>query len=202
VALADALLCEPPLLLLDEPTAGLDPNQVSEVRSLLGELGKERAVLLSTHVLSEVEATCERALVIHRGRLVAAGSLAELSAQARGQRAEILVRGDLEAARTALSQAGLRVGGDSSEGDGHRLKVDAGSTSAGDVTGTIERAVAALVGAGLHVRGAQPERAALDEVFRALTHAAGVGHPISAHPSLGPPSLGDGPPDAREGTLP
>src|SRR6187402_764538 len=88
VALADALLADPPLLILDEPTAGLDPNQVREVRALIRELAEQHTVLLSTHILSEVEATCERALVIDRGRLVAQGTLQELS---RGRRSQTLL---------------------------------------------------------------------------------------------------------------
>jgi ABC-2 type transport system ATP-binding protein len=75
-------------LILDEPTAGLDPNQVREVRALIKDLSADHTVLLSTHILSEVEATCQRALVIDRGRLVAQGSLAELS---RGRRSTTLL---------------------------------------------------------------------------------------------------------------
>src|SRR5688572_23095408 len=78
VALADALVSDPPLLILDEPTAGLDPNQIREVRALIKELSSTRTILLSTHILSEVEATCDRALVIHRGKLVLEGPLSTL----------------------------------------------------------------------------------------------------------------------------
>ena len=66
----------PSLLILDEPTAGLDPNQIREVRGLISRLSEERTILLSTHILSEVEATCNRAVVIHKGRLVAEGEIA------------------------------------------------------------------------------------------------------------------------------
>ena len=71
VGLADALLAKPPLLVLDEPTAGLDPNQIREVRDVIKQLGKEHTVLLSTHILSEVEASCSRVVVIAKGKLVA-----------------------------------------------------------------------------------------------------------------------------------
>jgi ABC-2 type transport system ATP-binding protein len=81
VGLADALIGSPPLLILDEPTAGLDPNQIQQVRELIRGLGDEHTILVSTHILSEVEATCERALVIHRGTLVASGTLGELRDQ-------------------------------------------------------------------------------------------------------------------------
>jgi gliding motility-associated transport system ATP-binding protein len=80
LGLADALLGEPALLVLDEPTVGLDPNQIRELREVIRALGGAHTVLLSTHVLSEVEAVCTRALVLHRGRVVAQGEVAGLRA--------------------------------------------------------------------------------------------------------------------------
>ena len=76
--LAQALVHDPRILVLDEPTVGLDPNQIVEIRSLIRELGRERTVILSSHILPEVVATCDRLLVIHRGRIVADGTPAEL----------------------------------------------------------------------------------------------------------------------------
>jgi ABC-2 type transport system ATP-binding protein len=76
VGLADALLADPPVLILDEPTAGLDPAQIRETRKLMRELGKEHTMLLSTHILSEVEATCDSVIIIYQGRVVEDGSLA------------------------------------------------------------------------------------------------------------------------------
>ena len=78
VGLADALLADPPVLILDEPTAGLDPSQIRETRVLIRELGEQHTVLLSTHILSEVEHTCEQAILINRGEVAAAGRLADL----------------------------------------------------------------------------------------------------------------------------
>jgi ABC-2 type transport system ATP-binding protein len=78
VGLADALLHDPPVLILDEPTAGLDPSQIRETRGLIRDLGEQHTVLLSTHILSEVEMTCDRAIIINRGRVAAAGRLDEL----------------------------------------------------------------------------------------------------------------------------
>jgi len=78
--LAQAILHDPPILILDEPTDGLDPNQKHEVRQLIRELGRERAVVLSTHILEEVEAVCTRAVLINRGRIVFDGSPAEMDA--------------------------------------------------------------------------------------------------------------------------
>src|SRR3970282_2519885 len=78
--LAQAILAEPDLLILDEPTEGLDPNQRAEIRRLITHLGAERTVLLSTHVMQEVRATCDRLLIIHRGRIIADGSVDDLLA--------------------------------------------------------------------------------------------------------------------------
>ena len=96
VALADALVSNPPLLILDEPTAGLDPNQIVEVRKLIADLGQSHTILLSTHILPEVEAVCDRALVIARGRLLAEGTIAELKARRGGREIAILARWDSE----------------------------------------------------------------------------------------------------------
>jgi gliding motility-associated transport system ATP-binding protein len=82
VGLADALLASPPVLILDEPTAGLDPTQIRATRTLIRELGREHTILLSTHILSEVEMTCDSAIIIHQGQVAAAGSLADLKHKA------------------------------------------------------------------------------------------------------------------------
>ena len=85
VGLAQAMIHDPEVLVLDEPTTGLDPNQIVEIRQLIKELGKEKTVILSSHILSEVEATCDRILIINRGRIVADGSADTLRSQAQGQ---------------------------------------------------------------------------------------------------------------------
>ena len=84
VGLAAAILHRPDLLILDEPTEGLDPNQRVEIRKLIAELGRERTVVLSTHVLPEIQFTCSRVLIINRGRIVADGPVDELVARAKG----------------------------------------------------------------------------------------------------------------------
>jgi ABC-2 type transport system ATP-binding protein len=83
VGLADALLHEPELLILDEPTIGLDPGQIREVRELISRLGGRHTVLLSSHILPEVEAACSRVIIINRGRIAASGTPAELVRQSR-----------------------------------------------------------------------------------------------------------------------
>src|SRR3954471_18422552 len=84
VGLAAAILHRPDLLVLDEPTEGLDPNQRVEIRRMIAQLGRERTVVLSTHVLPEVQFTCSRLLIINRGRIVADGPVEELVSRARG----------------------------------------------------------------------------------------------------------------------
>src|SRR5438105_626490 len=98
VGLADALLADPPVLILDEPTAGLDPSQIRASRELIRELGKEHTILLSTHILPEVEMTCDSVIIIHRGRIVASSSLAELARRA-GAQTVIVVETDGPVAR-------------------------------------------------------------------------------------------------------
>ncbi len=85
VGLAQAMIHDPEILVLDEPTTGLDPNQIVEIRKLIRELGKEKTVVLSTHILPEVEATCDRILIINKGKIVADGSAESLRKQATGQ---------------------------------------------------------------------------------------------------------------------
>jgi ABC-2 type transport system ATP-binding protein len=84
VGLAQALLHDPPVLILDEPTTGLDPNQIAEIRGLITEIGTEKTVMLSSHILKEVEMTCDRILIIDQGRIVADGPTEELRQQFLG----------------------------------------------------------------------------------------------------------------------
>jgi ABC-2 type transport system ATP-binding protein len=79
VGLAAAMIHSPPILILDEPTSGLDPNQIAEIRDLIKEVGRKRTVILSTHIMQEVEATCSRALIMSSGKLVGHGTIAELT---------------------------------------------------------------------------------------------------------------------------
>ncbi len=89
VGLAQAMIHDPEILVLDEPTTGLDPNQIIEIRKLIRDLGKEKTVILSTHILPEVEATCDRILIINKGKIVADGTPETLRKQSQGN--EILM---------------------------------------------------------------------------------------------------------------
>lgn len=104
VGLAQALIHDPDILILDEPTSGLDPNQIVEIRNLIKQLGKDRTIILSTHNLPEVMATCSRILIIHRGRIVADGTAAQLEErEAENERLQVLVRGaDPQLVKTEL----------------------------------------------------------------------------------------------------
>ncbi len=84
VGLAQAMIHNPPILILDEPTSGLDPNQIVEIRELIREIGRERTVVLSTHILSEVQASCDRVIIIDNGTLVADGTPEELRSSLSG----------------------------------------------------------------------------------------------------------------------
>jgi ABC-2 type transport system ATP-binding protein len=85
VGLAQALIHDPEVLILDEPTTGLDPNQIVEIRELIKRIGREKTVILSSHILAEVEATCDRILIINKGKIVADGTAKELKKQSEGK---------------------------------------------------------------------------------------------------------------------
>ena len=176
VGLADALVANPPLLVLDEPTAGLDPNQIRDVREVIRELGKEHTVLLSTHILSEVEASCSRVVVIAGGKLVAAGTMDELSKKRRSAGLFVVVRGNLDAALAALRgvEGIAKVSRDESRHDAGVVAVRCSWSKKIDeqaAARATEQAVAALVGAGLAVREASPVKSSLEELFGELTGA-------------------------------
>ena len=171
VGLADAVVASPPLLVLDEPTAGMDPNQIREVRALIADLGGEHTILLSTHILSEVEATCSRVLVIDRGKLVAEGDPETLGALRGRQRLEFVLRGSVdELLRIALSEglpdhakvASLRP-------DGELVRVILEIDAEGDLGAVAEEVVARAVAGGMAVREVVPAKATLEEVFASVT---------------------------------
>lgn len=85
VGLAHAMMSDPEILVLDEPTSGLDPNQIAEIREIIKQMGKEKTIIISTHILSEAEATCDRVVIINRGKIVADGSMETLKQSAGGQ---------------------------------------------------------------------------------------------------------------------
>lgn len=105
VGLAQSLIHDPPILILDEPTSGLDPSQTIEIRNLIKEIGKEKLVLFSTHILPEVAATCTRILIIHQGEIVANGTLGELVSQVQSEDTlQVAIRGSEEAITSKLKE--------------------------------------------------------------------------------------------------
>ena len=104
VGLAQAIIHNPDVLILDEPTAGLDPKQINETRDLIKGLAGDHTIILSTHILPEVEQTCEQVLIINKGKLVATDSVRNL--QARGARRRVAAGGSCRARRPARSSAG------------------------------------------------------------------------------------------------
>jgi ABC-2 type transport system ATP-binding protein len=172
VGLADALVANPPLLILDEPTAGLDPNQIREVRDLIRRLGENHTILLSTHILPEVETTCARAIVIDRGKVVAEGTIDELRERRAGAGAKIRVSDpDARAADVVRKVKGVEsVVATELDATTVDLQVHYQADAPRDGR-VLERAVAALVGAGIGVREASAARATLEDVFAELTLA-------------------------------
>lgn len=169
VALADALLGDPPLLILDEPTSGLDPNQLRHVRDLIRSFAGKKTVFLSTHILPEVESTCQRMVIIRAGKKVAEGDKASLRARATGdQIVRIVGVGEAAAFERALEDvAGVRRV--SAEGVAGGTSAVTLVTEPGDAS--LDAVFAAVVKAGLSLRELRREQASLEDVFADLTTA-------------------------------
>ncbi|MBI5589661.1 MAG: ATP-binding cassette domain-containing protein [Deltaproteobacteria bacterium] len=108
VGLAHALMNDPEILVLDEPTSGLDPNQIVEIREIIRKIGREKTIILSTHILSEAEATCDRIAIIHQGKIVADGSTQSIKQSAGKERTIYITldNADFEAVRRQLETVG------------------------------------------------------------------------------------------------
>ncbi len=168
VGLAHAMMHDPEILILDEPTSGLDPNQIVEIRKLIKEIGKKKTVILSTHILSEVEATCDRVIIIDHGRIVADSRTAELKAAAGGA-----MRLTVRAKGADFPQLASRLAGVPGVHSVEPLD-DAEGLAAAAVRGEggadIRPAVfAALRDAGWDIYEMATERETLEHVFRRLT---------------------------------
>lgn len=167
VGLAQALLHDPDVLILDEPTDGLDPNQKHEVRTLITALAPEKAIIISTHILEEVDAVCSRAVIIAEGKLLADGTPIELAARSRHFNAVrlALAGGENVDATTALLRlpcvASVEMVEDS-EGRGLMIFPRDGNAIVADVADLVRTA-------GWSVTGLRVERGRLDDVFRAIT---------------------------------
>jgi len=172
VGLAQAILHEPDLLILDEPTSGLDPNQISDIRALIRELGQKKTVLLSTHILSEVQATCDRVLILHQGRLVADGPTAEVTAQERSELTHVVFGpGGVTLPREAVCEAVRAIPGVSDARVVATAESDPGEAPLlVKAPGDVRRELFQLaVDRGLVLLELRRERRDLEEVFRSLT---------------------------------
>jgi ABC-2 type transport system ATP-binding protein len=167
IGLASAILHRPEVLILDEPTEGLDPNQRVEIRRLVSTLGRERTVLLSTHVMQEVEATCSRLVILSQGRLAAEGSVRDLLAQKTGGARYVV---EAEGSGVAESLSGLRgVIAQSSEPVSDRVRV---TIEAGDEHELRPAIFAMARDRGWTLWELHRERASLEQLFRSLTTEA------------------------------
>jgi ABC-2 type transport system ATP-binding protein len=169
VGLADALVADPPVLILDEPTAGLDPNQIRQVRDLVRSLSGRKTVLLSTHILPEVESTCGRVLIIHRGRIVGEGAPGRLRVAGEGSQA-LTLEGRGERAR--FEQLLAAVPGVRGIAEVTVLQPDPPIVRVkldveGD--GAAEAVFRAVAQAGLALRELRREQTSLEDVFAKLT---------------------------------
>lgn len=177
VGLAQALLHQPPILILDEPTSGLDPNQILAIRNLIRRIGRSRTVILSTHILQEVQATCDRVLILNRGRIVADAPTEQIQSEQAGG---ALVKVVLGAGTVRLTTAALKV---LLEGIPGVTRVTEQSAEEPELQAfevlaarDPRREIFDLaVAQGVRVWELQKERSTLEEVFRRLT--GGAEHP-------------------------
>ena len=171
VGLAHAMMSDPEILVLDEPTSGLDPNQIAEIREIIRKIGKKKTVILSTHILSEAEATCDRIVIINKGKIIADGSTQEIKTQnnqADGRIQLTLLQADWHTVQSQLGavkgvQSIHKVGNDSSS---ERLIVDVICKGQNDPRSDIYAAVKAT---DWIIIDFHQETKTLETIFRELT---------------------------------
>lgn len=161
VGLAQAMIHDPKVLILDEPTSGLDPNQLTEIRTLIKEIGKEKTVVLSTHIMQEVEAVCERVIIINKGKVVADDNTSVLQ-QRSSQSHFIIVEFDKSVAKSALERIHGVVQVTMWKENTWRLK----SNSSEDIRSAVFQFA---VTSHLEVLSMQKEEQRLEDVFHQLT---------------------------------
>lgn len=179
VGLAQAIIHNPDVLILDEPTSGLDPKQIHETRDLIRSLAGDHTIILSTHILPEVEAICERVIIISQGKVVATDSVERLTNRLRGSEA-VLVEVDAESGGRSTDTAMIlqtleRVPGVSRvvarDNRGPRLQFEVESLSGRAIRADLARAV---VNSGWNLNELRPVAMSLEEVFLQLTKSGGT----------------------------
>jgi len=168
VGLAHAMMSGPDILVLDEPTSGLDPNQIVEIREIIRRIGREKTIILSTHILSEAEATCDRVVIIHRGRIVADGSTDTLKQTAGMEKVLKVSLNAVDAAAVKNSLEGVagvrRVEHPATEGEAIDLTLFC------DPDQDVRRAVYRLIKeTDWDLLSFYPETQSLEKIFRQLT---------------------------------
>ena len=169
VGIAEAILAEPPVIIMDEPTIGLDPHQILIVRDLIASLRGRMTVIISSHILPEIEMTCDRVLIINQGRVVAQGTPSDLRREIFGLSTyKLEVAGTVEALEHAIAgvDPGLRVT-DQAESDAEGFRRITFTTSRTDELG--ETLLAILTTRGLRVRALSRTQPTLEDVFLAAT---------------------------------
>ncbi len=160
VGLAAALIHDPEVLILDEPTSGLDPNQIIEIRNVIKELGKNKTVLFSSHIMQEVEALCERVIIINKGTIVADDQLSKLQSGKSKQTVQVSFKEALEAAWLERLQGSKTV--TRMEGNSWEIETD-------DAEGLRKQILQMAIEHNLNIVSLQSGSKSLEDVFRSLT---------------------------------
>jgi ABC-2 type transport system ATP-binding protein len=169
VALAACLVNDPQVLILDEPSVGLDPLQVAEMRKLIRELGRDRTILFSTHVLSEAESVCDRVVILDRGKLLAEGTPADLAARFVARALHVELLGDADRALAAVATLREATAELLSREPTVRLRVTLPAPPVAESRAALARALAR---ADAVVIGLESEKTSLEEVFARVTQEA------------------------------
>jgi len=171
VGIAQAVVHNPDVVILDEPTVGLDPTQRSEVRNLIKGLAGEHTIILSTHILSEVETTCDRVIIINKGKISAIDTPDNLTKQLKGgERVRIVVRGEADGLRSALETVegarAVEIGSPDQSDQNDALAATVESDLGVDLRGRI---AATVVGGGFELLELRSVSLSLEEIFMQLT---------------------------------
>lgn len=169
VGIAQALVGDPKTLILDEPTVGLDPNQILEIRKLIKMLSKNHSIIISSHILSEIQATCDRVVIINEGRIAAIDTIDDLSKRISGaDKLQMSFRGDLESViNTVMSFPGIvDVKESGSSGDVHEVEITLSDEAGDDVRSSIFFAMAR---GGYPILELKSKKISLEEMFYNIT---------------------------------